>query len=536
MKTFRYFFIALLMLALAPSAALAQDSLNVIIGGAEYGAWEANFGAQFTFGEDIGPLPLVPVEGDGTTAPADQGCDPLVNGDDVAGNIAWVSRGSCAFVLKVQNAAAAGAVAVVVHNDDRNEPPEDFTLVFMGGDCTIEGEPPAGGCNIPAAFVSYRSHLAIETDIKFGEPATLSCISEDSCVEPPPPPAPANIEGTTTQSTIFNDGFIGNDFSFGNGLGFTFNGEQGLFVGTALVGIGGDVTGNPYDGASEYETGTATVLSAPFADPFSGAEAGAQTTFSSANVDVTMSGYAYDGFIIYDMNVTNASGGPLDDVYLGMFADFDAGTTSVDDNAGFNAENNAVYVFDALEGTSYFGLASLTDDLSGYSADASGGDDAQLFDAMTMNVAPGADPAERATVVGAGPFDMAAGESKVIRFAIVAGADETALLANTAAADAIGGTVAVEETTAAGTFVLESAYPNPFSSKTTIGFELPTAQDVSLVVYDVLGREVAVLVDGTRQAGPQSVEFDAANLPSGVYVYRLEAGATQLSQQFTIVR
>ena len=57
-----------------------------------------------------------------------------------------------------------------------------------------------------------------------------------------------------------------------------------------------------------------------------------------------------------------------------------------------------------------------------------------------------------------------------------------------------------------------------------------------MTVYDVLGREVAVLVDGVRQAGPQTVEFDASSLPSGMYFYRLSAGATQLTQTLTVVR
>ena len=98
-------------------------------------------------------------------------------------------------------------------------------------------------------------------------------------------------------------------------------------------------------------------------------------------------------------------------------------------------------------------------------------------------------------------------------------------------------------TTPAGTFALGAAYPNPASDRTTLPFMLPTAQAVRLAVYDVLGREVAVLVDGVRPAGPHAVAFDAAGLPSGVYLYRLEvtdpvrgAGETVLTQRLTLVR
>ena len=72
-------------------------------------------------------------------------------------------------------------------------------------------------------------------------------------------------------------------------------------------------------------------------------------------------------------------------------------------------------------------------------------------------------------------------------------------------------------------YALEPNYPNPFNPSTEIRFALPEAASVRLVVYDALGREVARLVDGPMGAGYQHATFDAANLPSGVYLYRLEA-------------
>ena len=72
-------------------------------------------------------------------------------------------------------------------------------------------------------------------------------------------------------------------------------------------------------------------------------------------------------------------------------------------------------------------------------------------------------------------------------------------------------------------YALEPNYPNPFNPTTEIRFALPEAADVRLVVYDALGREVERLVDGPVSAGHQHATFDAANLPSGLYLYRLEA-------------
>ncbi len=77
-----------------------------------------------------------------------------------------------------------------------------------------------------------------------------------------------------------------------------------------------------------------------------------------------------------------------------------------------------------------------------------------------------------------------------------------------------------------GDFRLMQNYPNPFNPSTRIDFELTSTADVRLAVYDILGREVALLADGTRAAGEHSVTFEAGDLPSGVYLYRLEANGT----------
>ena len=79
-------------------------------------------------------------------------------------------------------------------------------------------------------------------------------------------------------------------------------------------------------------------------------------------------------------------------------------------------------------------------------------------------------------------------------------------------------------------FVLEQNYPNPFNPVTKIKYSIPTSVNgdwsgVSLKVYDVLGNEVAVLVDEVKEAGKYEITFDASELSSGIYLYRLEAGS-----------
>ena len=73
-------------------------------------------------------------------------------------------------------------------------------------------------------------------------------------------------------------------------------------------------------------------------------------------------------------------------------------------------------------------------------------------------------------------------------------------------------------------FSLDQNFPNPFNSTTVITFSTPERGQVRLSVYDILGREVRILVDEEREAGVQSVSFDAVGLASGIYTYRIVAG------------
>ncbi len=85
-------------------------------------------------------------------------------------------------------------------------------------------------------------------------------------------------------------------------------------------------------------------------------------------------------------------------------------------------------------------------------------------------------------------------------------------------------------------FALEQNYPNPFNPTTTINYQLPTNSVVALKVYDVLGREMATLVNERQSAGSHSVRFDANNIPSGVYFYRLEAGGYHDTRKLLLLK
>jgi hypothetical protein len=87
-----------------------------------------------------------------------------------------------------------------------------------------------------------------------------------------------------------------------------------------------------------------------------------------------------------------------------------------------------------------------------------------------------------------------------------------------------------------GIYSLAQNFPNPFNSSTTIKFELSGASHVDLIVCDILGRKVNVLLDEQKNPGVHEVKFNASNLPSGVYFYRLQAGSFTETRKLLLVR
>lgn len=96
--------------------------------------------------------------------------------------------------------------------------------------------------------------------------------------------------------------------------------------------------------------------------------------------------------------------------------------------------------------------------------------------------------------------------------------------------------VSKEEDNTPANFNLDQNYPNPFNPTTVISYQLPSASRVSLKVYDLVGRQVATLVNGQMEAGVHQVSFDASRLASGVYFYQLQAGSFVASKKLVLLK
>ena len=84
-------------------------------------------------------------------------------------------------------------------------------------------------------------------------------------------------------------------------------------------------------------------------------------------------------------------------------------------------------------------------------------------------------------------------------------------------------------------FALYQNNPNPFNPLTVIGYQLSVPGFVSLEVFDMLGREIAILVNESKEAGTHTVSWDGSNVPSGVYYYRLRVGEEHVTRKMLLL-
>ncbi len=94
----------------------------------------------------------------------------------------------------------------------------------------------------------------------------------------------------------------------------------------------------------------------------------------------------------------------------------------------------------------------------------------------------------------------------------------------------------VQEETAPSSFELYQNYPNPFNPSTSIQFSIPKSDNVTLKVYDILGREITTLINEYKQSGTYETKFNATNLASGIYFYTINSGSTFITKKMILIR
>ena len=376
-------------------------------------------------------------------------------------------------------------------------------------------------------------------------------------------------------ATMTNNGRIGfNDFPTNTqGVGFIYPTggvnelfEGGLIIGTSSTKLVDNVRepngaqDNDFLGRAIYQMVSPGVIS----------NQDGRTSFSDSlapaanliGLRVNQYTYAYsapehDDYIIVRYDVKNLTAAPISNIYVGQFFDWDIGNYNANQTS-YDASRSLAYAWDNSSTTvPYFGVRALDTAsscrglLNTVSIVLDRAAKWSWISGGTLQASVG--PGDIHFVIASKPFSLSAGSTRLLGFAIIGGANLPALQTNAGAAASkwveIRNLVSVkEEPNIPLTFTLEQNYPNPFNPTTTITFSLPLSgtnqakgrvgegSHVSLKVYDVLGREVATLVDGVREPGLYTVPFDASNFSSGVYLYRLIAGSFVETKKMVVTK
>jgi subtilisin family serine protease len=350
------------------------------------------------------------------------------------------------------------------------------------------------------------------------------------------------------QLTLTNNGKIG-FFDYptnAQGVGLVFNETNHLFEGGLIIGVSGsrivDVVRNESGGQNNdfSSNGFYTITTPGVVSQQDG-----YTKFTDATafgtervgVEVEMHSYAFstpgdDSYIILRYDIKNTTSTVLQNLYAGIFLDWDIGNYNQNISA-YDAARSLAYSYDASgTRTEYMGAQALDGAASFRSLLNTNSIDLSRFAKWNWIsggiVAQRAGPFDVHQVISSGPYTIAAGATQTVGFTLAAADSFLTRLQTVADAakrkwDAIRNPVSVEPIASSlpSEFRLYQNYPNPFNPRTVIEFEIPKASRVRLAVHDLLGRVVKELVDHPLTPGSYKVEWNAENLPSSIYLARL---------------
>jgi|GEM_PF-4947516 len=352
--------------------------------------------------------------------------------------------------------------------------------------------------------------------------------------------------------SIFQDGSFGHLSSLntlGEGCQYR-NNVDALYAGSLIFGTqsAGFVNGNQASfGIIHDFTNTEQIHEITSMDP--NVDHISQTVYTDAGavipygVSVRQKVFSNNGdeFVILQFSFTSSFS--AEDFYAGIFADWDvgAGDGYARNLGGYDQSRNLVYQYidNGIPDPSYYGIVALSG-MSGARITTEGGMRGTTLHRITeFQDETISEPGDYRMWIGSGPITLKQSVDHSVYFAFVAGTDLVNLQAN---ADASVQkyqhiiTHVNDEDVFPITFALYQNYPNPFNPTTVIGYRLPVREHVVMKVYDILGREIVILIDEYKPAGENKVEFHAAEFPSGVYIYRLQAGNFVESKKLLLIK
>ncbi len=368
--------------------------------------------------------------------------------------------------------------------------------------------------------------------------------------------------------TVTSKGTLGyNDYPDNQqGDGFKYNNALSiLFEGALLYGV----SANQLNDAARNESGDnqtndfQKVVAIKIDEPGNLADQQGFTVFNDDNaqssklgIETGLTTLSYgdnpnDEFIILDYLLENKSPVDYNDFYVGLYFDWDIGSNDI--TRIFNFDRLAYQFNEGSDSDPYVGVLLLSEGSMGYYAIRNDGNDdgfgvydgftkAEKWQALSNGVSKAeAGPFDVSYVISAGPYDFAANDTLEFAIAVAAGDDFEKLLSNIERSKEKYGLIItntddeefVDEIPSE--YKLNQNYPNPFNPSTVISYQLSEGGFTSLKVYDILGNEIAELLNEYQAAGNYEINFNlgitpasagrrAMSLPSGIYLYTLKSG------------
>lgn len=359
----------------------------------------------------------------------------------------------------------------------------------------------------------------------------------------------------TTESinaTVWNDGFIGQNLVAGLQGTFSWKGTNGIYTAGLLFGTTsvGSVNGsygkstNYIDDWRNVESnfvggfGTETVGSVEF-DQVSTtliSDKGVPIQHYGSGFNVLQKSYSKsdENAVFFRYGFINTTGEDIADLYIGHATDWNIGNYYIYNAGGIDPSLNLTYISRTDSTGPYFGVVVI-DSLVG----------CKIVNTIPLNLrektfsyisvfdTTNSTTGNLHTVGGTYVDNILKDDTVWVTFAYIAGDDFEGLKTNAERAIEIArdaGWINAIPTEVADTdmlpkdYSLSQNYPNPFNPSTKISYSIPKQSYVSIKVFDVLGREVATLLNREQPIGNYEVAYDASTLTSGVYFYRIQAG------------
>ena len=373
--------------------------------------------------------------------------------------------------------------------------------------------------------------------------------------------------------TVTSKGLLGySDYPVNiEGTGFSFrNGENLMFEGALMYGTSANQVMN--DARITFSQSTDFLTKTPIRVTNVGSDQVGYTVFSDAGagsnalgIETNFTSYSYskapnNGFIILNTSFHNTTSKDITGLYAGYFIDWDIPSSDYNnDTTYYNAKDNfavavnnnkndlivyqKVFTGAALISANpnsyiYYGINNISNSDSVILSDNNGFSDKEKWFTLSKGDLTKTAGGDISLVVSGGPFTIHAKDSISVAYALAAATSIDSLRAAIIQSKAkyLSFTdVKEDQNKLPVSFALFQNYPNPFNPSTLISYQVPVASHVLLKIYDVLGREVATLIDKEQAPGKYNIEFKG-QISSGVYFYRLTAGEFSQTKKMLLLK